>query len=149
MNAGEKTIELLAIDANCILQAAVGGRSLLVFRHLEKKTIFHTTVSTFKEVLEYLPYLSAKQNISLDNALTTLDQLLIKIHPPDFFSETYHEAWTRIHKKDEDDVPLLALALKLNCPIWTNNIRHFVGCEVELFTTERLLKTLKIHKASS
>lgn len=144
MSAGEKTIEHLSVDANCILQAAVGGRSLLVFRHLEKQTSFHTTVNTFNEVLEYLPYLSSKQNISMEYALTTLDQLLIRIHPPDYFSETFHEAWTRIHKKDEDDVPLLALALKLNCPIWTNNIRHFLGSGVELYTTENLLKRLNI-----
>ena len=125
MKIGENPIDLLAIDANSLLQAAVGGRSLIIFRHLEGKTDFHTTVSTFEEVLEYLPFLSAKQNVALSDTLTTLYNLPIKIHT-----------------KDADDTPHLALALELKCAIWTNNTKHFKDCGVEIFNTFDLFRKL-------
>lgn len=140
MKTGENSIELLAVDANALLQAAVGGRSLLIFRKLENITSFHTSVSTYEEVLEYLPYLSAKQNVLLQDTLSTLYHLPLHVHAPNFYKETYLEAWDKLHKIDADDVPLLALALKLNCPIWTNNIKHFKGAGVQLYNTADLLK---------
>jgi predicted nucleic acid-binding protein len=47
--------------------------------------------------------------------------------------------------KDEDDTELLALAMKLKIPIWSND-RDFKLTGVELYTTAKLLKILKISK---
>ncbi len=142
MKIGENPIDCLVVDANALLQAAVGGRSLLIFRHLEGKSDFHTTVSAFEEVLEYLPYLSAKKNVALGDTLAALYNLPLKVHTPDIYKETYTKAWNKIHSKDVDDVPLLALALFLKAPIWTNNTKHFKDCGVEFYSTFELFKKL-------
>jgi predicted nucleic acid-binding protein len=45
-------------------------------------------------------------------------------------------------ERDEDDVELLALAMKLNVPVWSND-GYFKDSGVELYTTARLLSILK------
>jgi predicted nucleic acid-binding protein len=51
------------------------------------------------------------------------------------------EAARLIGKRDPDDVELLALALALGIPIWSND-RDFEVAGVECYTTARLLKKL-------
>ncbi len=44
-----------------------------------------------------------------------------------------------IDKIDPDDIHLLALALKLNCPIWSND-KDFEGLGVEVYSTLDLIR---------
>ena len=53
------------------------------------------------------------------------------------------EASRRIGPRDPDDVDLLALALHFEIPIWSND-KDFEELNVDLFTTERLLRHLRI-----
>jgi len=53
------------------------------------------------------------------------------------------EAMRRIGRRDPDDVDLLAVALHLQLPVWSND-KDFEGLAVDLFTTERLLRRLGI-----
>lgn len=43
----------------------------------------------------------------------------------------------RIAKRDEEDWPVLAVALTYNCPIWTEDT-DFFGCGVATWTTDRI-----------
>lgn len=43
----------------------------------------------------------------------------------------------RIDRRDEDDWPVLASALALDCPIWTEDT-DFFGCGVATWTTDRV-----------
>lgn len=145
MNVGEDVIESLAIDANCILQAILRSKATDILRRLEFKTHVHTALPTFIEVLEYIPVLTEEKEIPLEDAFISLQLLPIEIHEPSFYQETYAEARRRIYARDPDDVPLLALALKLNCPIWTND-RDFKIPQVreilQVYTTVELLQIL-------
>jgi hypothetical protein len=64
-------------------------------------------------------------------------------------AETYASfeavARERIDKRDEDDWPVLAAALALGCPIWTEDT-DFFGCGVATWTTDRV--ELYLAKAS-
>ncbi len=51
------------------------------------------------------------------------------------------QAARRIGKRDPDDNDLLALALALDVPIWSND-KDFEAAEIEFYTTARLFKTL-------
>jgi len=55
--------------------------------------------------------------------------------------ETYEPfegiARERIARRDEDDWPILAAALALDCPIWTEDT-DFFGCGVATWTTDRV-----------
>jgi predicted nucleic acid-binding protein len=56
-------------------------------------------------------------------------------------AETYSQfeaiARERIDRRDEDDWPVLASALALGCPIWTEDT-DFFGCGVATWTTDRV-----------
>ena len=43
----------------------------------------------------------------------------------------------RLARRDEDDWPILATALALRCPIWTEDT-DFFGCGVATWTTDRV-----------
>ncbi len=45
---------------------------------------------------------------------------------------------------DPKDIPYFALALKLNCPIWSNEKRFKKQSRVKVFSTEDLLEILKL-----
>jgi predicted nucleic acid-binding protein len=57
------------------------------------------------------------------------------------FEEKLIEARSRIGARDPEDIDLLALALVLEIPVWSND-RDFKGAGVEWYTTARLLKLL-------
>jgi predicted nucleic acid-binding protein len=49
----------------------------------------------------------------------------------------------RIGQRDPGDIPILALALTLNLPLWSND-KHFKDVGVEWYTPERLVRQLRI-----
>ena len=71
--------------------------------------------------------------------LTTLDSLCGLVRTVEF--ETYAPmealARQRLARRDEDDWPILAAALALGCPIWTEDT-DFFGCGVATWTTDRV-----------
>ena len=48
----------------------------------------------------------------------------------------------RMDRRDKDDWPILAAALALDCPIWTEDT-DFFGCGVATWTTDRVELYLK------
>jgi len=59
------------------------------------------------------------------------------------YSRSIRQAKELIGKRDPDDVQLLALAIHLKIPVWSND-NDFQGTGVEWFTTAQLLRILGI-----
>ena len=57
------------------------------------------------------------------------------------YEEFEQEAKQLIHDKD---VPIFALALKLNCPIWSNEPGFKRQSKIEVFNTQELRASLKL-----
>jgi predicted nucleic acid-binding protein len=132
----------LAADANVLLSALIGGRAKLVLNHAQLGEIF-TTVHTFAEVEEYALVLAGKKRLPSDILLLALAALPVTIVERDQYAKSISEAVRRIGPRDPDDVDLFALALHLKIPIWSND-RDFEYLNVDLFTTERLLRHLRM-----
>ena len=62
---------------------------------------------------------------------------LIEIIPDESFKEFESKAKQLIHEKD---VPIFALALKLNCPIWSNEPRFKQQSEVVIFSNRDMIE---------
>jgi len=135
-----KSLEKLAADANPILSAIIGRSAKDVFLKAED-TSFYTTIFNFREVEKYIPVFSAKRGIPAEDIYLSLATLPLFVCDEDFYKEKLNEAKSLIGKRDPDDVPLLALALKLRCPIWSND-KDFVGLGIEVFSTLDLIKFL-------
>ena len=100
-----------------------------------------TTKFTMNEVLSYLPRLAKK--ISVPDALLRLELELLPltIYEKESYQDQLTEAKKRIGERDPNDVALLALALELGYPVWSND-HDFEGTGVVLFTTANLLRSL-------
>lgn len=132
----------LAADANVLLSATIGGRAKLVFSHPHVGQIF-TTEHTIAEVQEYALVLGRKKRLPSDVLLLAVAALPVNIVSRSRYAKSIPAAEKHIGRRDPDDVELLALALQLEIPVWSND-KDFGGLPIELFTTERLLRQLEI-----
>jgi predicted nucleic acid-binding protein len=133
----------LVADANVLLSAVLGGRARVVLTHPKIEGIF-STEATLAEVEEYATVLARKRKLSLDMLILTVATLPVSIVE----RETYIRAITRarrlIEKRDPDDVEILALALHLKIPLWSND-NDFQALGIDVYTTAELLQNLGIH----
>ena len=132
----------IAADANALLSAVIGGRARLVLTHSEIEEIF-TTESTFAEVREYAVLLGRKKKLAPDTMLLTVAALPVSIVSEDVYAGAIDDAHKSIGGRDPDDVEILALALHMKIPLWSND-NDFEDCGIERFTTAELLSKLRI-----
>lgn len=134
--------ERIAVDANVILSALIGGKAAEVF--VETNDIeFITTSNIIDEVREYIPSLSQKKGLDDKAMRAVLSLLPIRVYPEDAYIGKRPAALALIGKRDPDDAELLALALALDCAIWSNdNDLKDVG-EAKVYTTAGMLRRLE------
>ena len=135
-----ENLRKLAADSNVILSAVIGKAALQIF--IQPEIEFITTEFNLMEVEEYIPRLASKYGLD--------EKLLIwqfKMLPLDDFSEKYYkshflQAQKLLGSRDPDDIHLVALALKEDIPVWSND-RDFENLAIPMYTTAQLLKILK------
>ena len=132
----------LVADANVLLSTVLGGRARLILIHPGIQQIL-TTEHTFAEVEEYALVLGEKKRLRPDLLLLAVAALPVNVIARYGYSKSLPEAARRIGHRDPDDTELLALALSTGIPIWSND-RDFQSSGVEVFTTEALLRHLRI-----
>ncbi len=133
-----KDIEKLAVDANPILSAIIGGKARSIFLEADHIS-FYTTRFNFKEVEKYIPTLASKRSLPLDDLYLALSTLPISVCDVEFYKDTLKKAESLIGNRDPDDVHLLGLALKLSCPIWSND-RDFDDVGISIYNTLALIR---------
>ncbi len=134
MNAFRQTI---AVDANPLLSALRGGRAESAL--LSDKFIFVTTEHTTWEVKKYIPEISAKSGVLESELFYMLDRYPIISIPPFIYDEKRQQAEALIASRDPKDVDILALTLKWNIPLWTNDHDFDNIPEITTFTTAEIL----------
>ena len=104
---------------------------------LNKNFHFLTPSFTLTEIYKYNEYISKKAKISAREFYTALETLFryIKIINLNRYKNKIQEA-----NKLIDDVSYLALALKFNCPIWSNDKHFKIQNRVRVYTTKELVK---------
>ncbi len=130
----------LAADANVLLSAVLGGRAKAVLQHRDVEEVVTAEV-TFEEVQEYAAQLARKKRLALDLVLMAVAALPVRVVAREGYAAALPEAEKRIGKRDPEDADILALALHLGVPVWSND-NDFEGAGVEWFTTAQLLKRL-------
>jgi predicted nucleic acid-binding protein len=143
-----KRLRKLAVDANPILSALIKGKAHAILSRTDLE--FFTTEFTVREVIEHIPEIVSRvrqRGVSIEKADLYLAFVVapLEIRGREFYRDLMPAAKRRIEKRDPDDVDLLALALKLRIPIWTND-QDYSSCGVKCYTTAQLLKKLKIEE---
>lgn len=136
-----KLIERLVVDANPLIAVLQGGAALRAFTS-GRVSEFAVAAFTLEEVQEFIPELATDLDEDEETLYTTLALLPLTTYPQNFYKDKISEAEKRIAHRDPDDVDALALALKLDCPVWSNDA-DFSEARIAWYTTARLLKTLQ------
>ena len=132
----------LAADANVLLSALIGGQAMRVLRHQAIQEILTTEVTLgLAEVHEYAGRLARKRRLSVDLVLLAAAALPVTTVPRTAYASSLGEARKRIARRDPDDVELLALAIQLKLPVWSND-NDFEDTGVVWHTTASLLAAL-------
>ena len=129
----------LVLDANILIRAVLGKRVReLILAHAQTTQFFAPDVA-YADARKYLPELLRKRGLETDVAMDFLGQLEAVVFPLD--SELYRrvkaDALSRIEARDADDWPVLACALVLGCPVWTEDA-DFFGTGVATWTSDRV-----------
>jgi predicted nucleic acid-binding protein len=131
----------LAADANVLLSALIGGQAVRVLRHTAIEEIL-TTEATLAEVQEYATQLAQKKHLPVDVVLLAAATLPVTIVPRSAYASSLSDARRRIGRRDPDDIELLALALHLDLPVWSND-SDFQVAGIVWYTTAALLADLE------
>lgn len=127
------------LDANILIRAVLGSRVLGLIHQYAGQVEFLAPDVAFHEAREHLPGILAQRKIPAAPAMDTLDLLsrLVQAVEVETYASFEGVARQRIQQRDEDDWPVLAAALALGCPIWTEDT-DFFGCGVATWTTDRV-----------
>jgi predicted nucleic acid-binding protein len=132
----------LAADANVLLSAVLGGRARLVLSHPGIEEVL-TTETTFAEVQEYASLLGQKKKLAPEALMLAVAALPVSIVAREVYEKAIGGARKRIGWRDPDDAELLAMAMHLSIPLWSND-NDFENCGADWYTTAQLLRKLGV-----
>lgn len=135
----------LVIDANILFAALIARKKTLeVLLHPDIEIAAPDFIK--KEWKEHQEEIAKKASLSLSEATAFLIILAEKMHfysPGDMKKEIKE---VKDITDDQDDIEYLALALKLNCPLWSEDKDMKKQSRINVFTTAELLKILSEEK---
>jgi predicted nucleic acid-binding protein len=134
----------LVVDANILVRAVLGKRVRAVIEAHAEDVSFFVPEAAYCEAKEHLAALVVKHGGDPEKALSLLHclrNLMVSIGN-DVYGEFETEARRRLAARDPEDWPILASALALGCPIWTEDT-DFFGCGVATWTSDRVLMFLR------
>lgn len=129
----------IVLDANILIRAVLGKRVReIIFEHAATVSFFAPDVA-YADAREYLPELLKKRGVDADAAHLVLDRLEVIVRSIDveIYEGMQQQALQRIAVRDADDWPVLACAMTLGCPVWTEDA-DFFGTGVATWTTDRI-----------
>lgn len=129
----------IVLDANILIRAVLGKRVReLLLAHSEAVKFFAPDVA-YADARKYLPGLLTKRGVDTVPAMAVLDALESIVQPLEFelYAGFQQQALQRIAVRDADDWPVLACAMTIGCPVWTEDA-DFFGTGVATWTTDRV-----------
>ena len=129
----------LVVDANILIRAVLGTRARRLIEGNASTINFLAPDAAYAEARRHLPGLLGKRGAMRDAELGVLDGLESLVQPVEFafYSPLQQPALQRISRRDADDWPVLACAMLLSCPVWTED-KDFFGTGVPTWTTDRV-----------
>jgi predicted nucleic acid-binding protein len=94
------------------------------------------------EIARHIPRLASKRGLDPALLFAALQVMPIDWQAASEYDDHREEAEKRIADRDPDDWPTVALALKLELPVWTQDKDH-TDARIEILTTGDLLDALR------
>lgn len=129
----------IVLDANILIRGVLGHRVRGLLERYSDSVMFFVPESAYWEAEEHLGTLIRKRGGDAEAGLALLRALakLGEMADIALYGAFEAEARKRLGTRDPDDWPILACALALGCPIWTEDT-DFFGCGVATWTSNRI-----------
>ena len=129
----------LVLDANILIRAVFGQRVRQILEAYEDVASFYSPDVCFQDARKYIPDLSERRGLDSAVGLSVLDQIGRIVEPVDrsLYEDYENLARERVLTRDPGDWPIVAVALLLEFPIWTED-QDFFGSGVATWTTDRV-----------
>ena len=134
----------LVLDANILMRAALGRRVRELLEMYEDAASFYTPDVCFEDARHYVVQVLKKRGLNPESGLNVLAQLsdLVETVDLSLYADYERLARERIEIRDPDDWPVIAVALLLDLPIWTED-QDLFGSGLPTWTTDRVEVYLK------
>jgi predicted nucleic acid-binding protein len=134
----------LVLDANILMRAVLGRRVRELLERYEDTAAFYSPDVCFEDARYYLSQILEKRGLNVESGLAILEQIRQLVVPvdPSLYSDYERLARERIEIRDPDDWPVVAVAMMLDLPIWTED-QDLFGSGVATWTTDRVEVYLK------
>nr|WP_255443797.1 PIN domain-containing protein [Tessaracoccus sp. MC1679] len=129
----------MVLDANILIRLVLGRRVReLVLEHADDVAFFAPAVC-YDDARKYLPGLLVARRVDPGPAVEVLNgfEAIVRAVEEPVYSSARAEALARIELRDAQDWPVLATALVLALPVWTED-QDFFGTGVPTWTTDRV-----------
>ena len=133
------TGKAIVLDANILIRAVLGKRVReLIFGNSHTVKFFAPDIA-YADARKYLPALLKKRGVDATAATLVLDRLegIVQSIDAELYDGMQQQALQRIAARDADDWPVLACAMTLDCPVWTEDA-DFFGTGVATWTSNRV-----------
>lgn len=126
----------IVLDANILVRAVLGKSVRELVEQYGPEATFFAPKLGFEEAERHLPTIAAKRDRDPESLLESLDRLRVVVETvdEDVITPLRNAALARIGSRDPMDWPVVAAALALGCPIWTED-RDFFGAGVATWTS--------------
>jgi predicted nucleic acid-binding protein len=129
----------IVLDANILIRAVLGKRVReLIVANVATVQFFAPDVA-YADARKYLPALLDKRGINSASAMEVLDTLESVVRPLGLgtYAGLQVQALQRIAARDAQDWPVLACALMIGCPVWTEDA-DFFGTGIATWNSDRV-----------
>lgn len=129
----------IVLDANILIRAVLGTRVRELILENAATVKFFSPDVAYADARKYLPALLEKRGVQSAAAMAVLDALESIVKPLEFdlYAGLQQQALQRISMRDADDWPILACAMMIDCPVWTEDA-DFFGTGVATWTSDRV-----------
>ncbi len=129
----------LVLDANILMRAVLGRRVHELLKRYEDVAAFYSPDICFVDARHYVGQILEKRGLNPESGLNVLAQLsdLVETVDLSLYADYERVARERIEIRDPDDWPVVAVALLLDLPIWTED-QDLFGSGLPTWTTDRV-----------
>jgi predicted nucleic acid-binding protein len=136
MSASKK----LVVDANILLRGVFGTRVRGQLASYQETVFFYTPDLCVVEAMKYVQAIAERRRLDPEDSVANLNQILLEcflIVDQRFYEEFEQRARARISSRDADDWPVIATAMLIDAPVWTED-RDFFGSGIATWTSNNV-----------
>ena len=122
-----------------MIRAVLGERIRNLLMQNHEEVDFFVPDICLLDTRKYIPQIFEKRKIPNESALELLEKFkaMLNVVDQEIYQQYSNEAKERMKARDLDDWPIVATALVLDCPIWTED-KDFFGSGMSVWTTDRI-----------